>query len=92
MPAHDVDLVLPSQADRMTVEVMMAVLREQPGITVRSASRRDGALVIPLTLDRPLPLVPILLELPRVAGARYSPTPWNGGARGGHVVIDLGGR
>ncbi|MGI8915628.1 MAG: hypothetical protein ACR2JY_17885 [Chloroflexota bacterium] len=92
-PIGEVDLVLPEHADRMTVEVMMAVLREQPGITVQAATRRSQALVIPLVIDRPVPLVPILQELPRVVATTLS-TASNGvsTASGGHVIIELGDR
>lgn len=89
----DLDLVLPDHADRMTVEVLIAVLRDQPGITVGPASRRHQSLVIPLVVDRPAPLIPILQELPRVVVASYSPPNGTvGSASGGTIVIELGDR
>ncbi|HEY8742481.1 MAG TPA: hypothetical protein VIU62_05255 [Chloroflexota bacterium] len=92
-PTGEVDLVLPEQADRMTVEVMIAVLREQPGLTVRAPVRRNQALIVPLLVDRPVPLIPILQELPRVVAAVYSPlSSAASSASGGHVMIELGDR
>jgi F0F1-type ATP synthase membrane subunit b/b' len=92
-PSGDVDLVLPGHTDRMTIEVMLAVLREQPGITVRAAVRRKEALVIPLVVDRPVPLISILQELPRVVAAVYSPVgSVVSTATGGNIVIELGNR
>jgi F0F1-type ATP synthase membrane subunit b/b' len=89
----EVDLVLPEQADRMTVEVMIAVLREQPGITVRAPIRRNQTLIVPLLVDRPVPLIPILQELPRVVAAVYSPSSSAASsAAGGHIMIELGDR
>ena len=89
----EVDLVLPEQADRMTVEVMIAVLREQPGLTVRAPVRRHQTLVIPLLVDRPVPLIAILQELPRVVAAVYSPSSSAASSvAGGHIMIELGDR
>ena len=89
-PLGEVDLVLPERVDRITLEVMVAVLREQPGITVRPAGHRHQTLVIPLLVERPVPLLAILRELPRVAGAVYVPHAGDtGAATGGRVMIEL---
>ena len=89
----ELNLVLPERADRTTVEVMIAVLRDQPGIAVHNVSPRPQGLVIPLVVDRPVPLIPILQELPRVVAAVYSPP--NGAAgnpSGGAIVLEFGDR
>ena len=89
-PLGEVDLVLPERVDRITLEVMVAVLREQPGITVRAAGHRHQTLVIPLLVERPVPLLAILRELPRVAGVAYVPHVGDAGAAtGGRVMIEL---
>jgi vacuolar-type H+-ATPase subunit H len=92
-PLGEVDLILPERVDRITLEVMVAVLREQPGITVRAVGHRQQTLVIPLLVERPVPLLAILRELPRVAGAAYVPHPGDAGvATGGRVTIVLDDR
>ncbi|HEV7214953.1 MAG TPA: hypothetical protein VGP33_07480 [Chloroflexota bacterium] len=89
-PLGEVDLVLPDRVDRITLEVMVAVLREQPGITVRAVGHRQQTLVIPLLVERPVPLLAILRELPRVARAAYVAHTGDAGvATGGHVTIEL---
>lgn len=88
----DIDVVLPARVDRVTVEVLTAVLREQPGIVVRPPARRDQAMVLSVAVERELPLIPILLELPRIAAVRDVPAPADaahGQAR--RLVVELDG-
>lgn len=90
MIVGDIDVILPVRADRLMVEVLMAVLHEQPGIVVRPAVTRDEAVLVPVTVERAMPLVPILLELPRVVGATYSPgNKVSGIASSGRIVVEL---
>jgi hypothetical protein len=90
MIVGEIDVVLPVRADRTMVEVLMAVLHEQPGIVVRPAVTRDEAVHVPVTVERAMPLVPILLELPRVVGATYSPgNNVSGIASSGCIVVEL---
>jgi hypothetical protein len=63
--------VLPETTDRMTTEVLSAVLRQQPGISVGQLTRRGGSLYLPVNLSRPVPLGAILREFPRISTVTY---------------------
>jgi hypothetical protein len=71
LPEGPIDLVLPETTDRMTTEVLSAVLRQQPGITVGQLTRRGGSLYLPVNLSRPVPLGAILREFPRISTVTY---------------------
>ena len=87
----DVDLVLPRSADRVTLEVIVAVLREQPGVRVGDIKAHQETLIVPLSLARPMPLVPILRELPRVTTASLVPAQFAPvGSAPRHVRVDIG--
>jgi hypothetical protein len=86
----DVDLVLPRSADRITLEVIVAVLQEQPGVSVRKMQAYRDVLVVPVQLVRPVPLVAILRELPRVTSAELVPTGWKPvGTAPLHVIVQI---
>ncbi len=71
LPEGPIDLVLPETTDRMTTEVLSAVLRQQPGISVGQLTRRGGSLYLPVNLSRPVPLGAILREFPRISTVTY---------------------
>ncbi|MCL5946937.1 MAG: hypothetical protein M1298_02820, partial [Chloroflexi bacterium] len=86
----DIDLILPRTADRITLEVIVAVLQEQPGVTVRKMQTYRDTLVVPIQLVRPVPLVAILRELPRVASAELVPARFQPvGSAPLHVIVQI---